>query len=39
MNKSRIVRTLVVLAIVAVAALALYEVDLIGILKRLHGIE
>ncbi len=39
MKKSRIVRTLVVLAVVAVAIVALYEVDLIGILKRLHGIE
>ena len=39
MNKSRIVRILVVLAIVGVAALALYEVDLIGLLKRLHGLQ
>ena len=39
MNKSRFLRTLAVLAIVAVAFLALYEVDLIGILKRLHGIQ
>ena len=37
MNKSRILRTLVVLAIVAVAVVALYEVDLIGVIKRLHG--
>ena len=39
MNKSRILRTLVVLAIVAVAIVALYEVDLIGLLKRLHGLQ
>jgi len=39
MNKSRILRTLVVLAIVAVAVVALYEVDLIGVIKRLHGMQ
>ena len=39
MNKSRILRTLVVLAVVAVAILALYEVDLVGVLKRLHGMQ
>ena len=36
MNKSRILRTLVVLALVA-AAVALYQVDLLGLLRRLHG--
>ena len=39
MNKSRLLRTLVVLAIVAVATVALYEVDLLGAIKRLHGIQ
>ncbi len=39
MNKSRLLRTLVVLAIVAVAVVALYEVDLIGVIKRLHGMQ
>jgi hypothetical protein len=37
MNKSRVLRTLLVLAIVAV--FALYQVDLIGVLKRLHGLQ
>ena len=37
MNKSRLLRTLVVLAIVAVALFALYQVDLLGMLRRLHG--
>lgn len=37
MNKSRILRTLVVLALVAVAVVALYQVDLLGLLRRLHG--
>jgi hypothetical protein len=37
MNKSRLLRTLVVLAIVAVALFALYQVDLLGTLRRLHG--
>ncbi len=39
MNKSRVLRTLLVLAIVAVAVFALYQVDLIGVLKRLHGMQ
>ncbi len=39
MNKSRLVRTLLVLALVAVAVLALCQVDLIGVLKRLHGMQ
>ena len=39
MNKSRLQRTLLVLAIVAAAVLALYQVDLIGALKRLHGMQ
>ena len=39
MNKSRILRTLLVLAVVAVAVFALYQVDLIGVLKRLHGMQ
>ena len=39
MNKSRFLRTLLVLAIVAAAAFALHQVDLIGVLKRLHGMQ
>ena len=39
MNKSRLLRTLLVLAVVAVAVFALYQVDLIGVLKRLHGMQ
>jgi hypothetical protein len=39
MNKSRVLRALLVLAIVAVAVYALYQVDLIGVLKRLHGMQ
>ena len=39
MNKSRFLRTLLVLAIIAVAVFALYQVDLIGVLKRLHGMQ
>ncbi len=39
MNKSRILRTLLVLAIAAAAVFALYQVDLIGALKRLHGMQ
>ena len=39
MNKSRLLRTVVVLVALAGAIFALYQVDLIGILKRLHGIE
>jgi hypothetical protein len=38
MNKSRLLRTLVVLVAVAGALFALYQVDLIGLVKRLHGI-
>lgn len=37
MNKARILRTLVVLALVVAAAVALYQVDLLGLLRRLHG--
>jgi len=37
MNKSRILRTLVVLALVVVAVVALVQVDLLGVLRRLHG--
>ena len=36
MNKFHILRTLVVLALVA-AVVALYQVDLLGLLRRLHG--
>ena len=39
MIKSRVLRTLLVLAIIAVAVFALYQVDLIGVLKRLHGMQ
>jgi hypothetical protein len=39
MNKSRIFRTLLVLAIAAAAVFALYQVDLIGAIKRLHGMQ
>ncbi len=39
MNKSRLLRTLLVLAIVVVVVFALYQVDLIGALKRLHGMQ
>ena len=37
MNKSRVLRTLVVLAIIVVAFVALREFDLLGALRRLHG--
>ena len=37
MNKSRLLRTLVVLAIVVVAIVALRQFDLIGAIRRLHG--
>ena len=37
MNKSRILRTLAVLALVAAAVFAFYQVDLLGLLRRLHG--
>ena len=39
MNKSRLLRTLLVLAIVVAVVFALYQVDLIGALKRLHGMQ
>ena len=39
MNKSRLLRTLVVLVGVAGAIFALYQVDVIGLIKRLHGIQ
>ena len=39
MNKSRLLSTLLVLAIVAAAVFALYQVDLISALKRLHGMQ
>jgi hypothetical protein len=39
MNKSRLLRILLVLAIAAAAVFALYQVDLIGALKRLHGMR
>ncbi len=37
MNKSRLLRTLVVLAIVVVAVVVLTQVDLPGLLRQLHG--
>ena len=37
MNKSRLLRTLVVLAIVVVAVVVLTQVDLLGLLRQLHG--
>ena len=37
MNKSRILRALVVVALIAVAVAALSQFDLLGALKRLHG--
>ena len=37
MNRSRLQRALLVLAIVAAAVFALYQIDPISALKRLHG--
>ncbi len=37
MNKSRILRTLVVVALIAVVIAAMSQFDLLGALKRLHG--
>jgi hypothetical protein len=37
MNKSRLLRTLVVLAVIVVAIVALRQFDLLGALRRLHG--
>ena len=39
MNKSRFLRALLLLVVVAVAVFALTQVDLIGVLKRLHGMQ
>jgi len=38
MNRSRLQRALLVLAIVA-AVFALYQVDLLGAIKRMHGMQ
>jgi len=37
MNKTRLLRTLVVLALIAVVVAAASQFDLLGALKRLHG--
>jgi hypothetical protein len=37
MNKSRLLRTLVVVALIAVVIAAMSQFDLLGALKRLHG--
>ena len=37
MTKSRVLRTLVVVAVIAVAIVALNQFDLLGALRRLHG--
>jgi len=37
MNKTRLLRTLVVLALIAVVVAAASQFDLLGTLKRLHG--
>jgi preprotein translocase subunit SecE len=39
MNRSRLQRTLLVLAIVAAVVFALYQVDLLTALRRLHGMQ
>jgi hypothetical protein len=39
MNKSRVLRTLVVLAVVALVLVAMHEFDLLGVLRRLHGMD
>ena len=37
MNKTRLLRTLVIVALIAAALAALYQLDLLGALRRLHG--
>jgi hypothetical protein len=37
MTKSRVLRTLAVVALVAAAIVALNQFDLLGLLRRLHG--
>ena len=37
MNKSRVLRTLVVLVVIGVAIVAFRQFDLLGALRRLHG--
>ncbi len=37
MNRARVLRILAVLAIVAAAVFALHQVDLFGLIRRLHG--
>ena len=37
MNKNRLLRTLIILVLVAAAIAALYQFDLLGALRRLHG--
>jgi len=37
MNKSRLLRTLVVVAVIAIVIVAASQFDLLGALKRLHG--
>ena len=39
MNKSRLLRTLLLLSIAAAAVFALYQVDLVSAIKRLHGMQ
>ena len=39
MSKSKFLRPLPVLVIVAVVIFALDQIDLIGVLKRLHGLQ
>ena len=37
MTKTRLLRTLVIVALIAAATAALYQFDLLGALRRLHG--
>ena len=37
MNKIRLLRTLVIVALIAAVIAALYQFDLLGALRRLHG--
>jgi hypothetical protein len=37
MNKTRLLRTLVIVALIAAAIVALHRFDLLGALRRLHG--
>ena len=39
MNKSRLQRIVLVLAVAIAAAVALYQVDLLSVLKQLHSMQ